>query len=298
MDATYRDAVCASVWLGLVPIPETYKQMMASLREPTKLLECDPFDWSDQIDDLANRSYWSRYWVIQEFLLAQDVYMFCSGNVMHWLDFHDMLEHHSGINLTSNESYGANKHNGFGQSFAALPLVASRHPDRFPEFYQPLCDLLVNHRGSQCKDPRDRLFALLGLVTEDDRELLQRFFPDYRLSVDNVVVIALGHLIEVDRLTITPESNDLFLALGVESKRRRSRLIARANRFDYTGSDGDTSYLQDLEAEAEWESIEDADAHEAFQIGRGKVFRSYALRFIALIEFLAIVSVIVWIKAK
>ena len=298
MDATYRDSVCASVWLGLVSVPESYKHMIANSREPIKLLDCDPFDWSDCMDDLANRPYWSRYWVIQEFLLAQNVDIFCSGNLMHWLDFKHMLGRHAGVDLFSSESYDAIKPNGSGQSFAALPLVANRHPDRFPDLYQPLYDLLVNHRGSQCKDPRDRIFALLGLVRVDDRKLLQRFFPDYRLSVDSVVIITLGHLIQFDGLIIIPDSDDLFLGLGVESKRRRSRLISRANRFDYCGSDGNTSYLQIMESEMEWESMEGADTDETIQVGRGKVFRSYTARFTVPVMILVILSVVFWIRAN
>lgn len=43
MDAIYRGSDCASVWLGLIPVPESYKDMVARSPEPVKLLDCDPF---------------------------------------------------------------------------------------------------------------------------------------------------------------------------------------------------------------------------------------------------------------
>ncbi|KAE9379669.1 heterokaryon incompatibility, partial [Stipitochalara longipes BDJ] len=68
MDQTYRDAVCVSVWLGLVTLP-TDTMPYIPTQIPAKTLESDRFDWIDSIVDLSNRPYWSRVWVIQEFLL-------------------------------------------------------------------------------------------------------------------------------------------------------------------------------------------------------------------------------------
>ncbi|KAH9206640.1 heterokaryon incompatibility protein-domain-containing protein, partial [Leptodontidium sp. 2 PMI_412] len=68
MDQTYRDAVCVSVWLGLVTLPEHIRSYLPT-QIPTRTVESDGFNWAESIVDLSNRPYWSRVWVIQEFLL-------------------------------------------------------------------------------------------------------------------------------------------------------------------------------------------------------------------------------------
>jgi hypothetical protein len=112
--------------------------------------------------------------------------------------------------------------------------------DRYPELMQPLYDLLVLHHQVQYKEPRDRVFALLGLVKAEERRMLGRFFPDYAMAEDHVLIITLAHptqytfeLALADREPITPNSEEIFLGLGVKSKTRRRSLLRRAKHLDY-----------------------------------------------------------------
>lgn len=292
MDATYRHATCVSVWLGLMPFP----QDLHLVNEGGSIMTFDDegFDWTDAMDDVANRPYWSRFWVIQEFLLGQNVELYCSGSRIDWLYFQEVLGRTAGMEMEilDSTSYGAIS-NGPAPLHAALPLVMGRHPDRHPEFLQPLHDLLVSHRRSQCKDPRDRVFALLGLVTPDERAFLERYFPDYTLSEDSVITITLGHLMDINLQHITTDSEQIFLGLGVESRTRRSKLLRRAERFDYVGGDGNTTYLQMMEAEAEWESIEDEDTHETVEFGTWQALGNCGSRFGGTIAGFILVTLVV-----
>ncbi|OAG15396.1 hypothetical protein CC77DRAFT_946771, partial [Alternaria alternata] len=65
MDTIYRNASAVSVWLGLPPSVEQDR----SWHEPIRTFEVSDFDFHDQMSHLANHSYWTRFWVIQEFLL-------------------------------------------------------------------------------------------------------------------------------------------------------------------------------------------------------------------------------------
>jgi hypothetical protein len=255
MDKTYSNAACVSVWLGLVPVPEhCMTQYMTFGPERIKTLDIDGFDWADSIVNLANRPYWSRFWVIQEFLLGQNVELFCSGNLIDWQHFQELLCRETGIDQYSDVSYNAIS-NADASSKDALPLIMGRHPDRHPEFLQPLYELLVHHRRSRCKDPRDRVFALLGLITLDERALLDRFFPDYTLSKDHVVIITLAHLLQFSNKKIMPDSEELFLGLGIELKERRRQLLKRAADFDYC-DDVSSRFSQMMAFQDELESAE------------------------------------------
>jgi hypothetical protein len=299
MDATYRDATCVSVWLGLIPIPDFYGTGWPQLHEPIKTIDSDGFEWIESMADIANRPYWSRFWVIQEFLLCQNVNLYCSGNRIDWLIFQEFLERHTGISLHNSNSYGA-INNDFEQLPAAFPLVISRHPDRFPELSQPLYDLLVSHRKSQCKDPRDRVFALLGLIPRDERTMLERFFPDYTLSKDNVIVITLGHLIDFSQKSVTLDSEDIFMGLGVQSRTQRGKLLRRLDRFDYIGSDGNTSHLRDLELEEEWELTEGENMDESIGAAQPEASKTGVSPHVGKVVILALflLGVIVWSKGK
>ena len=127
------------------------------------------------------------------------------------------------------------------RTLAALPLVMGRHIDKHPEILQPLCDLLIDNHKSKCKDPRDRVFALLGLIPLEERDILSIYFPDYSITEDHVLIITLAHLTQFpartrmwrDGVNITPDSEELFLGLGVGLKPQRRRLLRRAERLDY-----------------------------------------------------------------
>ncbi|KAK7397885.1 hypothetical protein QQX98_012753 [Neonectria punicea] len=228
MDVTYKNASFVSVWLGLIPFPEDLQSQVPN-QAPIKTVESDGFDWMDAVDDVANRPYWSRFWVIQEFLLGKDVILYCGNHGINWQDFQDMLCREAGVSLFG-DIQQPNPRLGPPKSFDPLPLVMGRTPDKHPEMLLPLHDLLISHHKSKYKDPRDRIFALMGLITAEERDFMGRFFPDYRISEDGVVILTLAHLMlgilwqgSHDE-AITANSTEIFLGLGVESKSKRRRL--------------------------------------------------------------------------
>ena len=192
MDQTYRDALVVSVWLGLPPIPDDVKLHSDRNHAQIRTFEIRGFDWYNHLEDLANRPYWTRFWVIQECLLAQQVHVYCGSSRVDWEFFKELLGRTTGDVQYLDEDFDNTK--STSGSWAAWPLVAGRHPYKHPELAQPLYKLLISHGKSRCKDPRDRVFALLGLVTPDERLLLLRFFPDYDMDLDDVVLVALCHI--------------------------------------------------------------------------------------------------------
>lgn len=226
MDKIYREAVSVSVWLGLPAAADQYRY----LDEPIRTFEVEPFDWFLEVEDLANRPYWNRFWVIQEFLLAQDVHLHCGNTSMHYSDFKDLLGFRAG---TSDYVFSTFDYRQLESgSWAVWPLITGRHPDKHPELQQPLYELLINHCASQCKDPRDRVFALLGLVTLDERPFLEQFFPDYTMSEDDVVTIVLSYIKRINVDYDWKDNDRLFLGLGVECEQRRKNLFKRAMEYD------------------------------------------------------------------
>ncbi|KAH7309705.1 heterokaryon incompatibility protein-domain-containing protein [Stachybotrys elegans] len=263
MDQTYKDAATVSVWLGLISLPYDLVSTPQQ-REPIRTIDVDGWlDWEDHMEHLANHPYWSRFWVIQEFLLGSRVELCYSNQRLDWEMFQEYLCRKADIPDYFNIN-AADQNQGKAAELPALSLVMGRHIDKHPTSLQPLYNLIIDHGRSECKDPRDRVFALLGLVTQEEKSLLSRMFPDYSLSHETVVTMAIAHLTQYgplvtslrgDPAEITESSDDIFKGLGVEDKQLRRRLLRRAANIDYIGYEPGMSVLQDLAFEEDNPSL-------------------------------------------
>ncbi|KAI1739997.1 heterokaryon incompatibility protein-domain-containing protein [Xylaria scruposa] len=121
--------------------------------------------------------------------------------------------------------------------YHALPLIIARNSGRIfakgPRGIS-LRKLLTRFHRFECKDPRDRVFALLSLLPKRERDSLAEYFPDYSLSKDQVVIIALAHLQHWRGYgrPVTVGSNKLFDGLGIE-KQNRLRFLELGEAFHY-----------------------------------------------------------------
>ena len=99
---------------------------------------------------------------------------------------------------------------------------------------QSLYNLLITHSKSECKDPRNRVFALLGLVIPEEMTLLGRFLSDYTMTEDNVVLIAICHvqLVVINPQEVSIDLKRLLLALGVDSVSQQRRLVKRSLEYE------------------------------------------------------------------
>lgn len=238
MEQIYQNAQVVSVWLGEVSLPAFVVEMHSITLTENDDLEMDPYDWSESMDDLANRPYWSRTWVIQEFLLARAIHLYCSNTRVDVDSFTDMLGRAAGIDTLNIELKDLETMQHLVKKWRALPLIAARHVDRYPELYQPLYDLLVSHRTATSTDPKDKVFALLGLLIPEERSFLMRCLPDYKLSMEQVQIIALSHLIQYPTYRQPRPLLPILQALGIRADDRAHRLLEVAQRIDYLG-DGD-----------------------------------------------------------
>ena len=192
--------------------------------------------------------------MIQEYLLAQAVNTMFNGDQVDDELFKDWLARETGLDLEMHE-IATKKSEKEVQPYQALSLVAGRHLELHPSVAQPLYDLLLRHKNSNCSDPRDRVFALLSLIPSEERELIGRVLPDYSLCEDEVIVITLSHLIRFRSSIGESVSQEVFTALRVGEGHRRKRLWNAAQCYDCV----------DLPNSIEWSSepVEDIYAPES-----------------------------------
>ena len=244
MKMTYREAAKVFVWLqdaapeslrkSPSPSVSAQRDKKDSIRTEKTYLEkayaeqlfpahVEGTIWQSHFDEIMNQPYWSRTWVIQEFMLAQNITLCFGGSEIHWQDFFRVV------------SEVAMKHDdaAFAASNGPFPLLESRDHPSYVERPRSLFDLLQMYHKSKCSDPRDRVFALMGLLPKDERQSLERFFPDYSLSHDAVVLVTLAHLRAYGHEIDHWNSHELFEALAVSSPSKRQCFLMSAGAFDY-----------------------------------------------------------------
>ncbi|CAN9440695.1 unnamed protein product [Alternaria alternata] len=158
------------------------------------------------LESLCSIEYWSRLWVVQEYLLAKDVKIWCGADSVDpekikWLVYLEYNTPHLA------ESYAIQLLQGRKvRNVHAEQLSLKRHLDDFGI-------------RMKCADVRDRVYGLLALINEKEREKLG-IRPDYSLSPSGLF-FKLIHALRASESYMPDELLDyvetLRLALGLTS---------------------------------------------------------------------------------
>ncbi|KAK1725084.1 heterokaryon incompatibility protein-domain-containing protein [Colletotrichum acutatum] len=154
-------------------------------REKKACVDCET-----PIRMLLDRPYFRRLWVMQEVVLSRTLTLYCGSKSTPW-PFSGMLTpfiNHSWI-ITRDKA-------------KVCPL-------------QNLLSLMVDTSECLCKDPRDKVFALLGLAS---RWNAWPVFPDYRLTIEEVSIGIAAYLTQKCGLGMA------VLLFGGANRVRRSTL--------------------------------------------------------------------------
>ncbi|KAI3540904.1 hypothetical protein CABS03_02277 [Colletotrichum abscissum] len=128
--------------------------------------------------DLTQEPYFKRVWVIQEIAAAQNPWVLFGTKGDRWLDFLHQVEETKARNCSSSGNSGdrSNRLHQLQNWFHVLPQGKLMDLQELPRLLQAtaLC---------KATDPRDRVYALLGLFQGAKQAQL---IADYSLSVDQV----------------------------------------------------------------------------------------------------------------
>ncbi|KAL4806397.1 heterokaryon incompatibility protein-domain-containing protein [Aspergillus unguis] len=115
---------------------------------------------------LLEQPYFSRLWTIQETLMARELEIFCGSLSARW-------PRHS---LETPE--------------VQVPSWLLKDPKWFPFSGRDLFSILMETSQYQCSDPRDKVFAVLGLLAD------KTIRPDYTLPVESVYIGIAAYIIQ------------------------------------------------------------------------------------------------------
>ncbi len=186
MKQIYSGAAMVVIWLGPAgasdPLPMYLAEHVGdtnefycsvSLEEPenTTLERWEIYDHNDKIlKGFLYNDYWNRLWIVQEVLLAQQISIACVNGFLPWSFLrtesleHEIIRSHSHTRLAWL----------LRQSAPTAAKGAQYEGNRLLEF-------VTACRLTECKDVRDKIFGLQGLLKPE-----QQIVVDYNKSIADV----------------------------------------------------------------------------------------------------------------
>ncbi|RDK45914.1 TPR-like protein [Aspergillus phoenicis ATCC 13157] len=171
----YAGATLTVVWLGQgFDFSDLAIRYIANpglpTKETTSALE-------KALKSLLEQPYWSRIWIVQELLLAKTVIFYCGRASFTW---HQLASLRQKIktHVAHHDSLGISK--CIGSIMVAQKTLWDNLSKDDPHL--PLSELLITYGRHQSSDVRDRVYALLGLASENSIQ------ADYNLSVEDIYI--------------------------------------------------------------------------------------------------------------
>ena len=117
------------------------------------------------LQHLCSRAYWTRLWVIQEVLLAQDLIIFCGDRTLTWDAFKYACAGPASVKgftgLRSSDAVFGPVHSAkMAMSRSQFRELSHQRALQRPRY---LHQLLEAYGTAECTDVRDRIYGLLGL---------------------------------------------------------------------------------------------------------------------------------------
>jgi hypothetical protein len=144
----------------------------------------------------CRRPYWRRAWVVQEIALARgEIYAYCGPSVVRYralvagIDLLLMKWHHTDPEVAP---WKREENNIARKRIAEIlqELDQFKPPKAGPSGIRDLFDVLIRYADTECSDPRDKVFAFLGMATDTSASDCT-FKVDYSKSVIEVFFQAL-----------------------------------------------------------------------------------------------------------
>jgi Heterokaryon incompatibility protein (HET) len=244
MRQIYESASQVLVWFG-----EAGMHGSDGMKELASLLNAKPphptalyfftEGFSQSFRDILTRAWWSRVWVIQEAAVARRLTFLCGP---HSLNLPNRPEELSELaDALRNALSGVETLSIKGVCREHLLGLILNQRDRAFGTKSRLQNLVYNYLRCDCSDPRDRVFAFLGLSRTYDSI---RNPPDYSTTIEAVAIRLLCHSArDIDKnygcLTPDPETEANEESDTYQLERICKSLVSRnpGNRiFDASGS--------------------------------------------------------------
>jgi hypothetical protein len=186
MSEVYRKAQRVIVWLG--PGDSTSELAMTTLNAIDKFSKRDytrkfeslfgQGEVGEALVAFVNRPYFSRMWIVQEIILARQIIIYCGVRSVLWSKLSILLDCIKDPELYDNISSGT-----ASRIDESLAMDLHQNRRKWQEGTTNLEELLSSYMQSMCRDPRDKVYSLLGIAADCQSGELK---ADYNKSLETV----------------------------------------------------------------------------------------------------------------
>ena len=194
MRSIYSSAAGVLLWLG--ESDKDIRKAMALLQRmddpavqwPTDK-DLEPF--APGLDKLFKKPWWFRLWVVQEVVVASAYPLLGCGRT--WISWRVMKRAMFLLGLRQGGNGGFLQNPAAIQQLAQLPIIGPGHSHNREHWARRLEDLLIATCDRNTTLPHDKIFALLGLTTEDaSDEIRVDYEQSYSIAYQKAMVYILN----------------------------------------------------------------------------------------------------------
>jgi hypothetical protein len=150
------------------------------------------------ITHLLQRSWFGRLWIRQEVRLAKYAFVICGFDTIPWQNFRDSIFCLKYKDIATYHLIGASQAVFIDRCEMIYRLCANSNSDTIDK-------LIGEARNCECSDPKDRIYGVLGMLSENDQAL--NIIPDYQKSIDQVYqdfLLSYVNTFKYDNLRLLP----------------------------------------------------------------------------------------------
>ncbi|KAK5680819.1 hypothetical protein LTS10_006577 [Elasticomyces elasticus] len=176
MGRIYSQAIKVLAWLGPAHSDsDLAMQTMASSRTRRKPNRFWNTPGGLAVARLCNRAYWTRMWIFQEVMLAQNVVLLCGDKTAEWTEFGNVMA----STAWQPQFQRQQDRNVDYQSLMRSPAMAIVQQS-VRTVDHGLWHLIMANRAMRCWEPRDKVYGLLGVARLEPGEAIE---ADYQVPL-------------------------------------------------------------------------------------------------------------------
>ncbi|KAH6971040.1 heterokaryon incompatibility protein-domain-containing protein [Ilyonectria sp. MPI-CAGE-AT-0026] len=156
--------------------------------------------WKDHLvalGEFMERDYWYRLWIVQEVFNARHVDMYCGSVKLPLSTFTAASEilarHREALRRVFRSRHITKRKRHLEHSLLLVRPRESRYDENRKYGLRDAIQLTSEHL---CNDPRDKVYGILGLLSDNERS---QILPDYNLSTRRVYANAVEHIIKTTK---------------------------------------------------------------------------------------------------
>lgn len=236
MGNIYDKAVTTIVWLGLPSDDRRQARALDVIREMAATVTKHPMNiamfrdkhlseacasrWTNLLE-LCRGAYWTRTWIIQEFVQASRIEVLCGTASLEWVHFEDMVRAIRSISSATATTETTNS----SQPGVKLPVLVTQFMQTLPvrltvrrifHTSSTLEELISEFYDSKCAERRDKIYGILGIAddcsttgggkaaVENGSEIVRGPKPDYSKHILEVYFEVVEYLWSMARTTKSP----------------------------------------------------------------------------------------------